>query len=83
MAVDIKESNKNYKDEIKLVTDEMNKDEWLSTPELAEESHTEDYKWNYWRYQLVPGVLNYLYPDDIAQKKEHEGGEATHYWRLK
>jgi len=85
MAVDIEESNKDYTDVIETVKDQgLSNTEWKSTPEVYADTLADvKYEKSTWRYQLVPGVLDYLHKNDVVEREErHEGGKATHYWRL-
>lgn len=77
-----KEEHKKLLQKIK----ETLEDDKVPTPEIYEiVKSVHDWESDYLRYNLLPDALNYLKEKDeieIAEKKR-EGGNPTHYWRLK
>lgn len=85
MAAPIEKSRKDYSEEIERVKEELHRKKWISTPELADEAYTGEYRQKYWRYQLVPGIMQYLEEEkqEVEKKRQFEGGHPTFYWRLR
>jgi hypothetical protein len=84
MPVDIEQSNADYTHQKQRVEKFLEGKEWVPTPTLADNTHQENHTWTYWRNQLLPGILKKLEADGKVEKEEREeGGEPTHYWRLK
>jgi len=85
MPTDIEESNKDYTEVIETVKEKgLSTSEWKSTPQVYGDTLSSvKYEKSTWRYQLVPGILDYLHKNGVVERDErHEGGKATHYWRL-
>jgi len=92
MSLEVEKSRKDYTAEINRIKQEIPREEGISTPKLAENSHTKEekeddedgYNWKTWRYHIVPGILKHLEKKgEVEKEKRFEGGEATHYWRMK
>lgn len=84
MSLDVDKTETDYTKEKQIIKDKLHHEDWLSTPDihkntLAEVKHKKDY----WRYQLLPGLLKKMLENEEVQKEERpEGGQWTHYWRL-
>jgi len=83
MSLEIDKTQKDYTTEINKIKQSIPK-EAIPTPQLAKTSHIENYTWKTWRYHIVPGILKHLEKKgEVEKEKRFEGGEATHYWRMK
>jgi hypothetical protein len=71
----------------KIKTILQNSDDPVSTPNLFDKVEGEIHDWesDYLRYQLLPAALGRLEEKQEIEigNKKHEGGNPTHYWRLK